>query len=345
MKRRERFVASLASGGALAGLAWGLVLSLSATVFGQVSGSPSAYRNEVVARVDGAAITAADLNAEVETIYPSNAGHGGLDPEKMKGIRSKALEELIVRELAYQQAVKLKVVVPMAETQAEYQRLRQKLGPAAFDRDLQAGGLTSQQYLKQLQRQMTLERLTRDRVLLPSRVGPTALRAHYDQNLEKFQRPERVHARLITISVDPQAKPEEIAKAKSRIDTAYQELQGGKDFGSVAEEYSDDLYRVKGGDLGWLHRGRLEPDFEEVAFSLPVGKFSEPFRTSYGYSLIQVEGREPARQMAFAEVSPVLQQELEQKKMLELRNAWVGQLKKNAQIEILANTPGLRAGH
>jgi len=112
MKRRERFVASLASGGALAGLAWGLVLSLSATVFGQVSGSPSAYRNEVVARVDGAAITAADLNAEVETIYPSNAGHGGLDPEKMKGIRSKALEELIVRELAYRQAVKLKVVVP-----------------------------------------------------------------------------------------------------------------------------------------------------------------------------------------------------------------------------------------
>jgi parvulin-like peptidyl-prolyl isomerase len=344
MKRLEPS-ASLVSGGTLAGLVWGLALSLSATVFGQVSGSRTVHRDEVVARVNGAAITVADLSAEVETIYPSNTAHGGLDSEKMREIRSKALDELIVRELAYQEAVKLKAVVPMAETQAEYQRLRQKLGPAAFDRDLQSSGLTSQQYLKQLQRRMTLERLMREKIVLPSRVGPNALRTYYDQNLEKFQRPEQVHARLITATVDPQAKPEDVAKAKAKIDSAYRQLQGGKDFGSVAEQYSDDLYRVKGGDLGWLHRGRLEPDFEKVAFALPVGKFSEPFRTSYGYCLMKVEGREPARQMAFAEISPALQQELEQKKMLKLRNAWVEQLKKNAQIEIVADTPDLRAGH
>jgi len=344
MKRLKKPVAILVSGGTLAGFAW-LALSPSAVVFGQVSTNRTAPRNEVVAHVNGAAITAADLSAEVETIYPSGAGHGGLAPEKMKEIRFQALEELVVRELAYQQAVKLKAVVPMVETQVEYQRLRQKLGPAAFDRDLQASGLTSQQYLKQLQRQMTLERLMREKVELPSRVGPTALRTYYDQNLNKFQRPEQVHARLITATVDRQAKTEEVAKAKLRIDTAYRELQAGKDFGSVAEQYSDDSYRVEGGDLGWVHRGRLEPDCEKVAFSLPVGKFSEPFRTSYGYSLIKVEGREPARQMAFAEVSPALKQELEQKKMLELRNAWVEQLKKNAQIEILADTPDLRAGH
>jgi len=345
MNRLKKTVVSLVSGASLAGLAWGLALSAQAAVFGQVSGSRAAHRDEVVARVNGAAITAADLSAEVETIYPSGAGHGGLAPEKMKEIRSKALEELVVRELAYQQAVKLKAVVPMAQTQAEYQRLRQKLGAAAFDRDLQASGLTSQQYLKQLQRQMTLERLMREKIVVPSRVGSTALRAYYDQNLNKFQRPEQVHARLITVSVDPQAKPEEVAKAKSKIEAAYRELQGGKDFGSVAEQYSDDLYRVKGGDLGWLHRGRLEPDFEKVAFSLAVGKFSEPFQTPYGYSLMKVEGREPARQMAFAEISQALQQELEQKKMLELRSAWVEQLKKNARIEIVADAPDLRAGH
>jgi len=89
--KRLKPVASLVSGGTLAGLAWGLALSLSATVFGQVSGSRTAPRDEVVARVNLAAITAADLSAEVETIYPSNSGHGGLEPEKMKEIRSKAL--------------------------------------------------------------------------------------------------------------------------------------------------------------------------------------------------------------------------------------------------------------
>jgi len=343
--KHQKPVARLVSGVTLAGLAWGLTLGASATVFGQASGSRTAPRDEVVARVNGAAVTAADLSAEVETIYPSSPGHGGLAAEKMKAIRSQALEELIVRELAYQQAEKLKAVVPMAETQAEYERLRQKLGPATFDRELQASGLTSQQYLKQLQRQMTLERLMREKTVLPSRVGPTALRAYYDQNPTKFQRPEQVHARLITANVDRQAKPEEVAKAKAKIDTAYRELQGGKDFGAVAEQYSDDLYRVKGGDLGWVHRGRLEPDFEKVAFSLPLGKVSEPFRTSYGFSLMKVEAREPARQMTFAEISSALQQELEQRKMLELRSAWVEQLKKNARIEIVDDTPDLRAGH
>ena len=345
MKRPKKTVAGIIAGRTLAVLAGVLTIGLSAAVFGEVSGAPAAHTDEVVARVNGAAIDAADLRAEVETIYPSNAGHGGLDPERMKEIRSKALEELIVRELAYQQAVKLKAVVSMADTQAEYQRLRQKVGPAAFDRELQASGLTSQQYLKQLQRRMTLESLMRQKIVLPSRVGPTALRAYYDQNLSKFQRPEQIHARLITVSVDPQAKPEDVARAKSKIESAYRELQGGKDFGSVAQQYSDDLYRVKGGDLGWVHRGRLEPDFEKVAFSLAVGKLSEPFRTSYGFSLIKVEGREPARQMSFTEISAGLEQELEQKKMLQLRNAWVEQLKKNAQIEIIAGTTDLRASH
>jgi parvulin-like peptidyl-prolyl isomerase len=192
---------------------------------------------------------------------------------------------------------------------------------------------------------MTLERMIKRNVVRPSRVDPQALRSYYRQNREKFQRPAQVHARLILAAVDPQAGVAAELKAYEKIRKVYQEIQAGEDFALLAEQYSDDFYRVKGGDVGWMHRGRLEPDFEKVAFSLEVGKTSEPFRTAYGYNLMKVEGREPAQQMKFKEVRRALKAELEQKRMLELRRAWVEQLKKGAQVEILDEPSAPRASH
>jgi peptidyl-prolyl cis-trans isomerase C len=328
-----------------------VVLVGSSAASAQASGLPSIPASAVVARVNGASINETEVLNEMEVLYPSNTAHGGIRHEKLKEIRSKALEELIVQELAYQQAVKTQALVPMTEVRAEWARLRQKYGAADFDRSLQASGLTRQQYLKNLQRRMTLERLIKQRIFQPSRVGPAALRAYYNKNTIKFKRPEQIHARLILAAIDAQkSDPEQERKAKEKIDKVYQELKAGKDFAALAGQYSDDFYKVKGGDLGWVHRGRLEPDFEKVAFNLPVGKFSEPFRTPYGYNLMKVEGREPVRQMKFEEVRTTLQAELEQKKYQELRQAWVEGLKKGAQIEILENpasggVPETRAAH
>jgi peptidyl-prolyl cis-trans isomerase C len=259
--------------------------------------------------------------------------------DKLKEVRSQALEELIVQELAYQQAVKTRKLVPMPEVQAEVQRLRSKYGAKAFDASLQADGLTRPQYLQKLQRQMTLERRFQEKVVLPSRADPQAVRAFYDHNLQRFERPEQVRVRLILATVDPHAKPEDQQKAQQKIAMAEKRLKAGEDFATVAEKDSDDMYRINGGDLGWVHRGRLEPEYEKVVFALPAGKPSEPFRTPEGYAVVKVEGHEPSRQMKFEEVSKIIQDEMEKKKFNELRESWVAQVKQGAQIEILDGTP------
>jgi len=324
-------------------VALAVCLALSTSLFAQMPSPQLVSPDRVAARVNGSVITEAEVREEMETLYPSNTAHGGIQPERLKELRSQALEELIVQELAYQQAVRTHALVPLPEVRREYQRLRAKYGAGAFDRSLQTSGLTRQQYLKKLQRRLTLERLTKQRVYLPSRVGPQELRAYYRQNLGKFQRPEQVRTRLILAAVNANASPEAERQAREKIDKVYQQLRAGKDFATLAQQYSDDFYRVKGGDVGWMHRGSMEPAFEKLAFSLPVGQFSQPFRTPYGYNVMKVEGREPARLMKFEEVRERLKAELEDNRFTELRQAWVEQLEKGAKVQILeretANAP------
>ncbi|GAB4195200.1 MAG: hypothetical protein OHK0013_01140 [Sandaracinaceae bacterium] len=61
----------------------------------------------------------------------------------------------------------------------------------------------------------------------------------------------------------------------------------GADFEAIAREVSEDGSRERGGDMGWLGRGRLAPAYEEAAFTLGVGQISEPIETEFGFHVIQ----------------------------------------------------------
>ena len=155
---------------------WGALLSSS-----QTPGQPSTRSDRPVALVNGVAITDAALQDEMENLYPANSAHGGMRPEKLKEVRAQALEELAVQELVYEQAVKTHAVVPLAEARTEIDRLERQYGQQEFHRALKAGGITRDQYLKNLQRRMTLERMNQQRVIAPSRVAA--------ENLARLLRP------------------------------------------------------------------------------------------------------------------------------------------------------------
>lgn len=83
----------------------------------------------------------------------------------------------------------------------------------------------------------------------------------------------------------------EKAKEKARQDifAIYDSLKAGSDFSELAMKHSDDKGSGRnGGNLGWFSTGRYVPDFEDVAFSLTSnGEFSEPFRTDFGWHIVQ----------------------------------------------------------
>jgi peptidyl-prolyl cis-trans isomerase D len=117
----------------------------------------------------------------------------------------------------------------------------------------------------------------------------------YQEKGDVYNRPERVHARHILLSVAPGAPDEEVAKVRGEIEAAGKRVAGGEPFEKVAQEISQDPgSKMRGGDLGFFARGQMVKEFEDAAFALAVGQVSEPVKTDFGFHLIKVEEREDA---------------------------------------------------
>jgi peptidyl-prolyl cis-trans isomerase D len=136
----------------------------------------------------------------------------------------------------------------------------------------------------------------------------------YDDRKSEFDQPEQVRARHLLISAkspeggDP-AKAE--AEARTKAAAAAARIQKGEPFEKVAAEVSDDPgSKASGGDLGFFPRGRMVPAFEKAAFELEPGKLSEPVQSPYGFHIIRVEEKRPAKVIPFDEAKAALAREI-----------------------------------
>ena len=160
------------------------------------------------------------------------------------------------------------------------------------------------------------------------------IKAYYEANKKKFMRPEARKLKHILISVKPEATAEEWKAKKARAQEVIDKINAGQDMSVVAWDYSDGPYRVKGGDLGLVHRGRLYPTLEKEVFQLEPGRLSGIIETIYGYHVVRVEEVTLPEQMRLEDVYETVQKELTEKKEKQLQEALTAILRGNAQIEV-----------
>lgn len=118
------------------------------------------------------------------------------------------------------------------------------------------------------------------------------LREAYDRSQQE------VRASHILVNLAPEASPEDSAAAWKRIMALRDRIAGGADFAAVAKEKggSDDPSAAKnGGDLGYFSAMQMVYPFESAAYATPVGQLSMPVRTRFGYHIIKVTDKRPAR--------------------------------------------------
>lgn len=144
------------------------------------------------------------------------------------------------------------------------------------------------------------------------------LRARYEAKKAEdgFAR-EEVHARHILVPSEDEAK------------AVIEQLQGGADFAAVAQEHSVGPSAPAGGDLGFISRDQVVPEFAEAAFALAAGETSTaPVQTQFGWHVIDVLERRNV-EPSYDETAPQLRQELAR----EIVTALVEDLRSAAAIE------------
>jgi peptidyl-prolyl cis-trans isomerase C len=285
--------------------------------------------------VNGTVITQAELDSQMKIVIDRLRASGRLpDVSQLDQIRSQVLENLIARDLLYQECRKKGIKISEEEVNKQLITLKAQFpNEAEFNNALTRMNLTEASIKEKLARDLALKKLIEDEVAPQVTVSNSDIRAFYDNNPEAFKQPERVKASHILIKVDPQADPSQKAEAQKKIDLVQAKLQKGEDFGALAKEYSEGPSGSKGGDLGYFTRGQMVKPFEDAAFAMKSGEVSGLVETRFGYHLIKVTDKTPEGTMPYDDVKERLGEFLKQKKIQEEVNVYVKRLEEKAKIE------------
>jgi peptidyl-prolyl cis-trans isomerase SurA len=141
----------------------------------------------------------------------------------------------------------------------------------------------------------------------------------------------QTHARHILVTVNDLVSDEE---AQRRLAQLKVRIQNGEPFDELARSHSDDtVSATRGGDLGWLNPGDTVPNFERAMKTLPEGEVSDPFRTQFGWHVLQVLGRrqhDDTDQVRRARAA----EQIRARKLDEEVQTWLRQLRDEAYVEL-----------
>lgn len=144
-------------------------------------------------------------------------------------------------------------------------------------------------------------------------------------------RRDEVHVRHILLKPSEIRSDEETHALAERI---YQRLKSGEDFAELAKSFSEDPgSALNGGDLNWVDPNSLVPEFREVMASSPIGRLSQPFRSPFGWHVLEVLDRRTSDASSEAREQQALNLLRNRKYDEELQN-WLRQIRDEAYVEI-----------
>jgi len=294
----------------------------------------AAEPEKVVAVVNGAALFSAELEQEVMGILPENRSfHGQISTEKMKKIRSEALQKLVNAELQFQDAVAKGMKVSPDELKSELGRLSAGFkSKKEFQTAIEISGFSEKSFDRFVERMLLSARVRKAEVDDKIAVTDALVKAKYAENEKRYSKPQEYRASHILIKVDPSAAPEDRVALRTKADGILKRLRAGEDFASIASNESDDMSRINGGDLGAFHAGQLVSEVDSVLEKMKVGEISDVIESIYGYHIIKLTERRPQRQIPIEEVQDKIRKELIDAEKTRLSEQWMTTLKAKAVI-------------
>lgn len=249
----------------------------------------------VLVTVNGDEVTSEEVNKVL--LEGTQGRFESLPADKQNELRHRIIEGMIAQELVYDDALKTGVL-DSKEYKQEYDTLMNRL---------------KVQLAAKMWEQEQFEAI---------KVDLNEIKAYFDANPNEFIDKEKIHARHILVKSKGEAQS---------IIVMLKTLRGEKlkqEFMAQAKTKSIGPSAAKGGDLGYFPRGQMVPSFNDAAFGMKKGSISSvPVQSQFGYHIIYIEDKKPAKKLGFESVKSFIEQRIKmdkfkahmEKKMFMLR--------------------------
>ena len=177
-----------------------------------------------------------------------------------------------------------------------------------------------QEQVANLRRELMIRALVQQEIGNKIKVEEKDAQEYFTAHAEEFSG-DTVHLRHILVQTEGEAKEIQARLVKN------------EPFEELAKKLSRDTASgPKGGDLGFLGREQMLPDFARAAFALKAGEVSEPVKTPFGFHLVKLVDRKKGQPLAFEQVKAQLQRRLQDERQATRFQAWIKELEGGAKI-------------
>jgi peptidyl-prolyl cis-trans isomerase SurA len=315
------------------------LLTLSALLVGLLltasCGPASKASADVVARVNGKDITTSQLEKQFQNRL--NSAEQPPSPDEAQDLKLQVLNQLINDQILLQMASASGLSATDAEVDVKFNEFKSQYTEEKFRDLLKEQKMTTDDIRNELRKSITIDKLVNKEITSKISVTDAEIKSFYEKNKESFNLPESYHIEhiLVTPVADPElhnakgddAKtPEEARQKAARL---LKEVQGGRDFGTVAKEYSEDPSSgPNGGDLSFQPLQAIEnidPRLAQAVQKMRAGEtYPQVIETRFGFHILKLLEKDAGGQKDLSDprVQAQVRQVIFNRKDQTLKNAF-----------------------
>ena len=298
------------------------------------------FGNKVVAKGKGIEVTRGQLDDEVIRIKAQAAARNqNIPPEQMGQMEQQILEQLIQVQLLQAKATEADKAAGKVLAEKRLVEATTRLGSdEALNRQLKLMGATREEVLAKWTESATAETVLKRE--LKVNITDDDTRKYFDDNPARFEEPEMVRAsHILLMTTDPKTNAElsdeQKAAKRKQMEGLLKRARAQEDFAKLAKEYSEDPgSKDKGGEYKFP-RNQMVPEFEAAAFSLATNQVSDIVTTRFGYHIIKLSEKIPAKKVDYDKAAADIKEGLTQQALQKQFPDYLAKLKTEAGVEIL----------
>ena len=293
----------------------------------------------VAVTVNGTAVTDGQVDAVLNPRMEQMAGKvpENMIPEYRQQMRKRVIDQLVIEEILAQKEKQNQISASETELADEINKrvAEQNLTLDEFKALLKAYGTNFSDYQQNMCKVLMFEKLM-EAEFAQKVVKPTdeQAKAFYDENIQQFSEPEKIHAKHILIRPEDSNDPNQgKAAAKAKAQELLEKIKAGANFEELAKQYSVCPSAKDGGDLGMQPKGTFVPEFEKAAFALKPGQVSDVVQTNFGYHIIKLVEHVDANTTSFSRAKEQILQFLTDKQKKQIVTDYIQKVKAEADIK------------